>query len=82
MSKGDVDLRLTEAQIGKNYQINSIEVTESITRRLEALGLNEGTKITILNHKRNRGAFIVKVRGTRLAFGRHITDGIIVREVQ
>ena len=71
---------LSEAQIGKNYRIKRIEVTESITRRLEALGLNEGTRITVLNHKRNRGAFIVKVRGTRLAFGRQITDGIFIEE--
>ena len=75
-------VRLSEAEIGKTYRILNIDATEGITRRLEALGLNEGTKIVILNHKRNRGAFIVKVRGTRLAFGRQITDGIFVEEGQ
>ena len=75
-------MRLCETEKGKSYRIEEIEVINSITRRLEALGLNEGTVITVLNHKRNRGAFIIKVRGTRLALGRQIAEGIEVKEAE
>ena len=51
-----------------------------MTRRLEALGLNEMTKLQIQNSKRG-GAFIIKVRGTRLAIGKRIAQGIEVEEV-
>ena len=50
-----------------------------IMRRLEALGITEGTKIRILNRKRN-GACIIQVRGTRWAVGRQIARGIWIRE--
>ena len=46
-------------------------------RRLQALGLNEGTSIRVLNRKR-RGALILYVRGTRLAVGKHISAHIEV----
>lgn len=52
---------------------------EGITRRLQALGLNDGTVITVLNRKKN-GALIIRVRGTRLAIGKHISQGIEVEE--
>ena len=54
---------------------------EGITRRLQALGLNDGTVVTVLNRKKN-GALIIRVRGTRLAIGRHISQGIEVRETR
>ena len=46
---------------------------------MQALGLNDGTIITVLNRKKN-GALIIRVRGTRLAIGRHISQGIEVEE--
>ena len=36
-----------------------------------------GTPLTLLNKKRS-GAVIVKLRGTRFAFGKEIADGIDV----
>lgn len=74
-------MHLCEGETGKAYQVAELEIAPQITRRLEALGVNEGTKIEILNHKRNRGAFIIRVRGTRLAIGRRIADGITIKEV-
>ena len=53
----------------------SVHVDERLTRRLEALGVNEGTLITIMN-KKGSGTLIIKVRGTRLALGRQIAEGI------
>lgn len=54
-------------------------VEPAVTRRLQALGLNDGTVIDILNRKK-RGALIVRVRGTRLALGKHISSSITVSE--
>ena len=44
-----------------------------------ALGVNEGTPVNILN-KKGSGSVIIKVRGTRLALGRRLSEGITVRE--
>lgn len=62
-----------------SYLILGVFVEEAITRRLEALGFNEGTKIMIINKKKN-GSMIIKVRGTRLALGKHISKAIEVKE--
>ena len=56
----------------------AVYVEEPITRRLQALGLNDGTKVKILNRKKE-GALIIQVRGTRLALGKHISSGIEVK---
>ena len=71
---------LYEAKVDKQYIIKSLYVEEGITRRLQALGLNDGTKIKILNRKK-KGALIIQVRGTRLALGKHISSSIEVEEV-
>lgn len=74
-------MKLNEGEIGKSYMVKSVLVEERITRRLEALGVNEKTNIVILNKKKS-GSLIVKVRGTRLALGKRIADGIETGEVQ
>lgn len=72
---------LYEGRIGSVYVVKGIHLEQnSIVRRLEALGLNEMTKLQVQNSKR-RGALIIKVRGTRLAIGRQIAQGIEVEEV-
>lgn len=70
-------MTLTEGNIGGVYLVTGMKLQESITRRLEALGMNEKTKLTILE-KKKKGASIIRLRGTRLALGRPITDGILV----
>lgn len=72
-------MKLMEGEVGKKYIVRSVVVEETITRRLEALGVNEKTQIAVLNKKQS-GTMIVKVRGTRLALGRRITGGIEVEE--
>lgn len=72
-------MSLFEGIKGTNYEIKGLYVEEGTTRRLQALGLNDGTIITVLNRKKN-GALIIRVRGTRLAMGRHISQGIEVEE--
>lgn len=72
-------MSLFEGMKGKSYEIKGLYVEEGLTRRLQALGLNDGTVITVLNRKKN-GALIIRVRGTRLAIGKHISQGIEVEE--
>lgn len=71
--------KLNECEIGGWYVVAGVQVDEGITRRLEALGVNEGTPVNILN-KKGSGSVIIKVRGTRLALGRRLSEGITVRE--
>ena len=73
-------MRLKEGKDNHTYIVQEIHIELNLERRLEALGLNDGTEIQLLNQKRNKGAFIIMVRGTRLALGRKIADGITVRE--
>ena len=70
-------MKLNECEKGESYHVRSILVAEAIGRRLEALGVNEKTQVTVLNKKKS-GSVIIKVRGTRLALGRAIAEGIEV----
>lgn len=72
-------MTLYDGRIGAAYQVNGVYVEEAVTRRLQALGINDGTTVKILNRKR-KGAMIIQVRGTRLALGRHISSCIEVKE--
>lgn len=68
---------------GKNnqiYQVQSIQTEIHLERRLEALGLTDGSFITIVNNDK-RGALTVKFRGTRFAIGKSIAEHIEVSEV-
>lgn len=73
-------MMLFEGQKNGVYEVSGIYVEEGVSRRLQALGLNDGTRIEILNRKKN-GALIIRVRGTRLALGKYISSGIEVKEV-
>ena len=74
-------MTLYEAQKNQEYTIEGLFVEEAVTRRLQALGLNDGTRVRILN-KKKRGALIIQVRGTRLALGKHLSSNIEIREEQ
>ncbi|MEG1847722.1 MAG: FeoA domain-containing protein [Lachnospiraceae bacterium] len=74
-------MTLFEAKTARDYVIKGVFVEETITRRLEALGLNDGTILHILTRKKN-GALIIMVRGTRLALGKHISSGIEIEEAE
>ena len=71
---------MKQAEILQNYRITSVREQEKIQRRLEALGILEGTKVVVLNRK-NNGSTIIKVRGTRWALGNEIAEGIEVEEL-
>ena len=74
-------MALYEAEKGCSYRIGGLFVEPGITRRLQALGLNDGTTVRVLNRKR-RGALIIQVRGTRLALGRHISSNIEIEQIR
>ena len=74
-------MTLLEGIPGTEYIVESMDVNEKVGRRLEALGLIHGTKLEVLNRKKN-GTMIFKARGTRLAIGKEISGGIFVKEVE
>ena len=41
-------MKLNEGIIGRTYRVESVAVNETITRRLEALGVNNMTPVTLL----------------------------------
>ena len=74
-------MKLNEGIIGRTYRVESVAENETITRRLEALGVNNMIPVTLLN-KKGSGSVIFKVRGTRLAVGKRISDGIEISEME
>lgn len=67
--------------MGKSYLVKQVDVAERVARRLEALGINEGILVLVMNRKRT-GTVIIKVRGTWLALGTKIAAGIEVKEAE
>lgn len=72
-------MTLLEGEISKDYIVAGMQLPDTVMRRLEALGIFEGTRVRILGKKR-QGALIIKVRGTRWALGREMAQGIQVEE--
>lgn len=72
-------MKLLNGKIGANYTVKSLDLDMVTRRRLEALGLTEGTHIRVLNRNRG-GAVILMVRGSRLALGKKIAETIHMKE--
>ena len=72
-------MRLKEGKDNCTYIVESIDIELNLERRLEALGLTPGSRITILNNDK-KGAVTVRFRGTRFAIGKRIADHISVEE--
>lgn len=73
-------MKLYEGEKGGVYQVISMNLPLQLERRLEVLGMLEGTKITVVNRKQ-KGAMIIKIRGTRFAVGQDITENVEVKAV-
>lgn len=69
---------LSRGMIGGSYRVETIELPAATEQRLESLGMTKGTLVAVQNAK-SRGVLVVKVRGTRFALGRGITENIEVR---
>lgn len=74
-------MTILEGTVKHDYIVTDIVINEAVMRRLASLGINSGTKLQMLNQKKN-GTVIVKVRGTRWAMGRDIAGGIEVVPVE
>lgn len=74
-------MNLSEGIIGNTYVVTGMHLEEGITRRLESLGIFEGTKVEVMNRKKY-GAVIIKVRGTKWAIGSEFAAGIDAEEKQ
>lgn len=77
--KEGIIVLLVNGKIGSTYIVEGISLEQDIKRRLQALGLTKGTKITILNNKKS-GSVIFSVRGSRLAVGKQIANGVTLGE--
>lgn len=74
-------MQVIDGIIGRTYIVQKIHLELAVERRLEILGMTEGAKISILN-KKEGGAVIVKIRGTRFAIGKKIAEGIQIGSVK
>lgn len=72
-------MTLKQGENHHTYEVQSIQIELQLERRLEALGLTEGSRITILNNDK-QGAMTVKFRGTRFALGKRIAENIQIKE--
>lgn len=73
-------MNLKEGIKNHTYKVVGIHLELQIERRLEALGLTEGSHVVVLNNDK-KGALTVRFRGTRFAIGRRIAEQIEVMEV-
>jgi|LSQX01.2.fsa_nt_gb ferrous iron transport protein A len=70
---------LKDGKNGGKYIVEKSTIEQPVKRRLEALGLIEGTMIRKINEALD-GSIILMVRGTRLAIGKELAEVITVRE--
>lgn len=73
-------MNVSQAQKGRTYLVKK-NLEGNIERRLEMLGMTDQVKLMVLN-KKNQGAVIIKVRGTRFAIGKEIADAIEIEEIE
>ncbi|MCX4130709.1 FeoA family protein [Megamonas funiformis] len=74
-------MNVSQAQKGRTYLVKKVNLEGNIERRLEMLGMTGKVKLMVLN-KKNQGAVIIKVRGTRFAIGKEIADAIEIEEIE
>ena len=73
-------MTLKECKKGNEYIVEKSMLKQPGKRRLESLGLTEGTRISKLNEAMD-GSIIFIVRGSRLAIGKDLAGDIFVRDV-
>ena len=72
---------LSDAVMGESYIVEKIRLPFETERRLEALGMTDRTRISVLGRK-GRGILIVKLRGSRFALGAAITHNVEVERAE
>ena len=71
---------LKQGKSNQTYRVEAIHTSLDLERRLEALGLTDGSLITVINNEK-KGAMTARFRGARFALGRQIAEQITVSEV-
>ena len=64
---------------GESCIVEKLNLPFQMERRLEALGMTQESRISVLNRK-GKGIMIIKLRGARFALGYHMTKNITVRK--
>mgnify|MGYP000852631094 CR=1 FL=1 len=72
-------MTLYDIKKGKEYVVEESTLKQPIKRRMEAMGLIEGTRIRKINQGLD-GSVIFIARGIRMAIGKEIAKEILVRE--
>ncbi|HZK33895.1 MAG TPA: FeoA family protein [Bacillota bacterium] len=72
-------MTLKDAKNGEIYVVEDSIISQPVKRRLEAMGLIEGTLIR-KNNQALDGSIIFMVRGTRLAIGKELAQAITVKK--
>ncbi len=74
-------MTLYDIKKGKVYVVEESMLKQPIKRRMEAMGLIEGTRIRKINQGLD-GSVIFIARGIRMAIGKEIAKEILVREAR
>ena len=72
-------MKLFDGCVKKNYSVRNMTLPVITEKRLEALGMIAGTKVSVLNKKKS--AVVIAVRGSRFALGKSIAANIEVIEM-
>ena len=72
---------LKDIRTGDTCVVEKLNLPFELERRLEALGMTNGTQVSVLNRK-GKGIMIIKLRGTRCALGYNMTRSIEVEEAK
>lgn len=72
-------MTLAEGNIDEKYVVEQVNLPITLEKRMESLGMIIGSKVTLLQQKRNKTSVIL-IRGTKFAIGRDVASNIYVRE--
>ena len=72
---------LSEAEIGRDVKLVTIDAGRELTSRLVAMGLVPNSVITVVGVGRP-GPFTINVKGSKVAIGRGMAQKIMVSYIQ
>lgn len=67
------------AHVGTSWRIHEIDGTEDMKRRLHAMGIHEGDKLTVLHALPFSGGWVVSFGPFAVAFRREEAESILVQ---
>jgi len=78
LGRGDGQLTLVQMRAGESGRVVEITAGEGMSRRLSALGIRPGLKVTKVGSMLMRGPVTVRVGSTQLAIGYGMASRIVV----